>query len=122
MFAPSSSGMYRLRISDIVSVNETHDYLPEKYILYQNYPNPFNPITKIRFNLSKNSFVILIVYDMLGRKVRNLVERQLNAGYHTADFDGNDLSSGIYFYEIVIKDILTGNIELKESKRMVLLK
>ena len=110
VFAPSSSGMYRLRISDIVGINETSDNLPEKYILYQNYPNPFNPVTKLRFNLSTNSFVKLNVYDVLGRKVRNLIENQMNAGSHTIEFDGKDLSSGIYFYEIEVKDMLTVNI------------
>ncbi|MBS1514379.1 MAG: T9SS type A sorting domain-containing protein [Bacteroidetes bacterium] len=88
---------------------------PEKYELGQNYPNPFNPKTEINFSLPKSSFVTLKIYDMLGREVQTLVSEFKNAGTYTADFDGANYASGIYFYELTSQDF-TG------KKKMVLLK
>jgi hypothetical protein len=74
--------------------------VPNKYSLKQNYPNPFNPVTKINFALPKQGFVTLKVYDMIGREVRTLVNETKSAGNFTVDFNGSDLSSGIYFYKL----------------------
>jgi hypothetical protein len=74
--------------------------LPGYVALNQNYPNPFNPSTTIRFELAKTSHVSLSVYDMLGRQVSVLVNERQQAGYHEVKFDGNGLSSGVYFYRI----------------------
>ncbi len=96
------------------------DGLPETYSLSQNYPNPFNPTTTIRFSLPVGGEVRLDVYNVLGQRVRTLVDKFLPAGEHEAVFDGkNDsggqVATGVYFYRIVTKDFT-------ESKKMVLIK
>ena len=79
--------------------------LPVVFALHQNYPNPFNPSTKIRFDIPDQSFVRLAVYDILGRQVRLLVERDHDPGFYEVLWDGRDeygreMSSGVYFYQI----------------------
>ncbi|OGU63114.1 MAG: hypothetical protein A2V66_04830 [Ignavibacteria bacterium RBG_13_36_8] len=68
--------------------------------MHQNYPNPFNPSTTIRYGLPKDSQVKVIVYDMLGQKVAELVDQYQDAGYHEVSFEASDLNSGIYLYKI----------------------
>jgi hypothetical protein len=89
--------------------------VPGTYALYQNFPNPFNPATKIRFDLPKSSYTLLVVYDMLGREVQTLVNQSLNAGTFDVDFDGSNYSSGIYFYRISAG-------EFTDVKKMILVK
>jgi hypothetical protein len=79
--------------------------LPKEFDLRQNYPNPFNPTTVIQYALPKASFVKIQIYNILGQNVRDLVDEQQNSGYKTIqwngkDDDGNEVSSGIYFYRI----------------------
>lgn len=69
----------------------------DDYKLYQNYPNPFNPITTIRYDLKENSFVKLIVYDILGNEVTTLVNDYQQEGTYSIKLDGSNLSSGILF-------------------------
>ena len=85
-----------------------------------NYPNPFNPITKLRYTIPKNGLVSIIIYDMLGRQVKTLVNQTQNAGYASVIWDatndyGKPVSAGIYLYQIQ-----TG--EYIQTKKMVLLK
>jgi xylan 1,4-beta-xylosidase len=89
--------------------------LPVAYSLSRNYPNPFNPVTAIDFALPVESYVQLKVYDIMGREVKSLVEKQMPAGRYTAQFDARELSSGIYFYRITAGDFT-------RSYKMVLLK
>ncbi len=77
-----------------------NDNMPTTYSLSQNYPNPFNPSTTINFALPKSGNVTLNVYDVLGRLVKTLVSGDLNAGYHTINFNADNLASGVYFYRI----------------------
>jgi hypothetical protein len=72
--------------------------------LIQNYPNPFNPVTKINFDVpvchsgeGRNPVVKLVVYDMLGREMETLVNQKMNAGSYSVDFNGTNLSGGVYF-------------------------
>jgi subtilisin family serine protease len=74
-------------------------------LLGKNYPNPFNPETKIEFNLQKEAFIALEIYNVKGQKVKTLVNDIKNAGYHTVVWNGKDnadkpVSSGIYFYKL----------------------
>ena len=85
------------------------------YLLTQNYPNPFNPVTKIIYSLPKQDFVTLKVYDMLGKVIATLVNEEKSAGIYEVEFDGSNLSSGVYFYEIQ-----AGNFF--ETKKLMLLK
>lgn len=101
-------------------VGENQDGLPNQFELGQNYPNPFNPETTITFSLPKSEVVRLSVYNVLGRKVRSLVDRRLPAGQHAVTFDGrsdrgDQLSSGVYYYSLTAG-------EYKDSSKMLLLK
>ncbi|UCB53136.1 MAG: SBBP repeat-containing protein [Candidatus Zixiibacteriota bacterium] len=93
---------------------------PSQFDLSQNYPNPFNPATKIEFTLAKSGFVTLQIYDTLGRKVRTLVSEELSSGYKSVIWDGKnddgeDVASGVYFYQLKVGDF-------SEPKKMLLLK
>ena len=74
--------------------------LPKTFALEQNYPNPFNPVTTIRYQIPQAEKVTLILYDILGRQVRELVNENQAAGFYTVRFDASGLSSGIYFYQL----------------------
>jgi len=94
--------------------------LPGQFVLYQNYPNPFNPITKIKYELFQSSQVTLVIYDMLGKTVKTLVNRKQGPGVKTVNWDatnnnGNLVSAGVYFYKLKAGNFI-------ETKEMVLLK
>lgn len=72
----------------------------QSFSLEQNHPNPFNPATKISFSLPEATTVKLIVFDVNGREVAQLLNEFLNAGQHSVTFDASNLSSGVYFYRI----------------------
>ncbi len=78
--------------------------LPKTFALYQNYPNPFNPTTMIRYDLPADAHVVMKVYDLLGRPVQTLVDREETAGYKSIPFDGSGLSTGIYLYRLTAGD------------------
>jgi len=87
--------------------------LPLSYQLDQNYPNPFNPTTTIRFTLPLNTQVRMVIYDLLGRELFELVNERMNAGQHTVVFDASSLPSGQYIYQLITDDkILTRKLVL----------
>ena len=95
----------------------TGSEIPGDYILEQNYPNPFNPSTTIKFALPQISSVSLKVYDISGREVASLFNNEmLNAGTFEHRFDGSSLSSGVYFYSLVVDNKVAG------TKKMLLIK
>ncbi|MCP5061837.1 MAG: T9SS type A sorting domain-containing protein [Ignavibacteriae bacterium] len=101
-----------------VSVKENNVSITE-FSLSQNYPNPFNPNTVIKYSIPKieklrASFVQLRVYDILGRKVVTLINEKQKAGKYHLTFDANNLSSGIYFYQLKVESFI-------ETKKMILL-
>jgi hypothetical protein len=81
--------------NESVSVN-----IPTEYGLDQNYPNPFNPSTRINYQLPENSFVSVKVYDILGNLIATLVDEEVEAGFHSVNWNAGNLSSGVYFYTI----------------------
>lgn len=83
-----------------VGVTGNNIITPEKFSLEQNYPNPFNPTTQINYNIAKAGFVKISVFDILGREVKVLVNEMKTPGFYSVDFDGTNLSSGMYFYKI----------------------
>ena len=83
--------------------------------LEQNYPNPFNPATQIEYNIAKDDFVSLTVYDALGRIVKTLVCKDQKAGKYSVTLNAEDLTSGIYFYRITAG-------EFTDTKKLILLK
>ena len=74
--------------------------LPTHFSLAQNYPNPFNPSTTIRYALPNRSHVTLTVFNTLGQKVAELVNNDVDAGYHDIQFNASNLATGVYFYRI----------------------
>jgi len=78
--------------------------LPTHYELLQNFPNPFNPTTEIGYLLPSPCRASLDIYDLLGRKVVNLINEQQNAGYHQATFDARKFASGMYVYRLIATD------------------
>ena len=74
--------------------------LPISYSLSQNYPNPFNPTTLINYSLPKSGFAQLKVYDMLGREVATLVNKEQSTGNYKIELNASHLTSGIYFYRL----------------------
>ena len=101
---------YRL-LSDIYKPDSTTNVIqeipesPENYFLYQNYPNPFNPATTIRFSIPKRSLVSLTVYNMLGKEITTLLEKELSPGNYTINWEARDsnglpLPSGVYLIRL----------------------
>ncbi len=101
--------------SVIVGVIDNSFFLPDKITLMQNYPNPFNSGTTIKFIIVESMEVKLSIYDLLGREVQTLIDEFRPAGVHTATFDASDLSSGVYFYRLQVREAV-------EAKPMVLLR
>ena len=108
-FSPSTTGF-----------KDSH--FPFEYKLEQNYPNPFNPETVIRFQLPANSNVLLKVYDILGREVATLVNKEFTAGKYEVKFNASDFSSGIYFYQLRAVSSTNSGRNFVLSKKMILLK
>ncbi len=99
--------------------SNVNSLIPKTYELYQNYPNPFNPSTKIAFDLPQDAKVKLVIYDILGRQIKTLVDNELRtAGKYTIEFNGSHLASGIYFYRLQVE----GGKKFTAVKKMVLIK
>ncbi len=105
----------KMDIQDQVVFVENESEYPDDFVLYQNYPNPFNPSTKINLLLTKDNFVKLEIFDVLGNKVYTLVNEYLKSGDYTYNFHPNKLSSGIYYYTLSAGDRVI-------SKKMIFLK
>ena len=97
--------------SDIVEV----EFVPTEFVLFQNYPNPFNPTTKIKYSIPKESNVTIKVFDILGEEVMTLVNEKQEAGSYDVDFDGSNLVSGIYIYQMQAG-------EFSNTKKMLIIK
>ena len=89
--------------------------VPFEYALYQNYPNPFNPVTKISFDIPEKSEVTLKLYNVLGELVAFPLNDVRSAGKYSVEFEGKNLPSGVYYYELRAGDFV-------ETKKMVLVK
>ena len=100
---------------EITSIVEQPGAIPGSYLLAQNYPNPFNPTTTINFGIPTSEYVTLIVYNVVGQRVAELVSDELNAGEYSVTFDGTNLPSGVYFYSISAGSF-------KSTKQMMLVK
>ncbi len=101
-------------------VKDDNTVIPAKFVLFPNYPNPFNPTTTIKFGIPKAGQVELVVYDLLGRKVKTLLNENTHVGYHSVVWDGtndygNKVSTGIYFYRLKAGS-------LQQTQKMILLK
>jgi len=102
-FNSRTGGLVIYNENQITGLQDIEEY-PSDFRLSQNYPNPFNPSTTIRFSIPEASNVSLKVFNLLGQEIKTLVNGQLSAGSYNVNFDGDDLSSGIYFYRIVAEN------------------
>lgn len=93
---------------------------PTQYSIDQNYPNPFNPTTKINFTLPVDGKVRLSVFNLLGQSVAELINDDLTAGQHSAEFDASSLTSGMYIYTISING--SDGTTFSTTRKMVLIK
>ena len=94
---------------------ENQNIFPEEFNLSQNFPNPFNPVTKIKFTIAEEGLVTLKVYNLLGQQIATLLNNELKSGAYNVDFNGTNLSSGVYFYTIRTNSY-------SATKKMILLK
>ena len=99
----------------LISVNETGTETVKDFKLFQNYPNPFNPVTRIKYQISRKSAVLLQIFDSLGNKIETLVNEIQPEGEYEKEFSANGLASGIYYFKITVNN--TG-----ETKSMILIK
>jgi len=106
-----------------VSVDDDNLSIPDEFVLYQNYPNPFNPITKIKFQIPivetghtpSLRHATLKIYDILGREITTIINKELAPGSYEVEFNGNGLASGIYFYRLDAGSFV-------QTKKMILLR
>jgi hypothetical protein len=112
-----------IKYHEPIGIKQISSEIPDKFNLSQNYPNPFNPSTKIKFDIPnfplmkgvRGMSVRLTIYDLLGREVATLVNRQLQPGTYEVEWDGTNYPSGVYFYKLSAGDYI-------ETKKMVLVK
>lgn len=101
--------------SSTIGISQISSETPDGFALSQNFPNPFNPVTKIQYDVKENSFVSLKVFDILGREISTLVNQKQSPGKYEVSFDGNNFSSGVYFYRLQ-----AGNFS--DTKKLILQK
>jgi hypothetical protein len=100
------SEVFKFSTSSLTSISIPNGSFPEKFALYNNYPNPFNPSTTISFEIplsrgvseGRGVLTSLIVYDLLGREVKTLINQNLQPGKYSVSFDAGSLATGVYFY------------------------
>lgn len=99
-----------------VEINDLHlADIPHTFKLEQNYPNPFNPITTIKFEIPETGYVSLKIYDLLGKEISTLINELKMPGIYEVKFDGTNLASGIYFYQLKSGDFV-------QTKKLILMK
>ena len=121
LIEPENASLFITNVEcDPLSLTDINSSVPNDFRIQQNYPNPFNPITSLRYDLPENGHVNIIIYDMLGREVKTLINQTQDAGYRSIIWDatndyGKPVSAGIYLYQIQAGEYIS-------TKKMVLLK
>jgi hypothetical protein len=118
----SSLGTYALFTakSSVGVEDEPEDNLPSRFELSQNYPNPFNPVTTIEYRIMSRRHVTIEIFNVLGQKVRTLVDETTSAGSYRIEWNGSDdagrqVSTGVYLYRFRAGDVV-------QTKKMLLLR
>ena len=109
------NSVWKRPIAEILTDVKDQKQIPDEFNLFQNYPNPFNPSTTIAYSVLKSGFVVLKVYNIMGKELETLVNEQKGAGNYEVKFDAGNLASGVYFYQLK-----SGN--LVSTRKLVLLK
>ena len=115
------------RFSTSINESDFEGTVPDKFKLYDNFPNPFNPSTTISYDLKQWSLVKIDIYDLLGRNVLSIGETIKPPGQHSFQFYGTDqigqkLSSGIYFYNLTVKEPMSKKEVFSGTKKMMIVK
>ncbi|MBE2226787.1 MAG: T9SS type A sorting domain-containing protein [Ignavibacteria bacterium] len=107
----------------ILGINQVSSEIPSDYMLYQNYPNPFNPVTNIKYSVKREtsklqgqSSVKLMIFDIQGKLITELVNQKQNAGTYEVDWNASCFASGIYFYSLIVEGVI------HQTRRMALVK
>jgi hypothetical protein len=111
----AKGGLFFYENWDVFGIQQVGNEVPAEFNLHQNYPNPFNPVTKIKFDITKNSNVEIKIYDAVGKEIAVLVNMNLSAGRYEADWNASAYPSGVYFYKLAA-DSYT------DTKKMILIK
>jgi len=106
-------------VLETITVESQYSTTIESYNLSQNYPNPFNPSTTIGYELKDNARVNIVVYNALGQAVKTLVNENQNRGRYSVQFNAGGLSSGIYFYRMIVSG---NNVNYTDVRKMMLVK
>lgn len=116
-YAVSSDGSI-IRLDDTLGILtgiNSNNNIPHEFSLEQNYPNPFNPATQIEYNIARETFVRLSIYDALGRELKVLINENKKPGTYNLTFDAANISSGVLFYKLQAGDFT-------QTRKMILLK
>ena len=100
--------------------DDSNEELPKEFKLKGNYPNPFNPVTVIPFTLPMQADVLIEVFDISGRRVARITDRQYEAGHHQVSFDAGSLASGVYLIRAVMRSVEGGDHQF--TRKMALVK
>ncbi|MEE9554603.1 MAG: C25 family cysteine peptidase, partial [candidate division Zixibacteria bacterium] len=103
---PTVAVQCTLVVGEVVGIDGGVSGIPTAFNLDQNYPNPFNPTTTIGFSIPNDQRVTLKLYDLLGRTVATILDKEMQAGIHRVEYDGADLASGVYFYILETDDFV----------------
>ena len=90
----------KIATNTTVSIQQISNELPSEFSLEQNYPNPFNPMTNVKIQMPNSGFVKLAVFDITGKEVAVLINRELSTGTYKIYFDASNLATGVYFYRM----------------------
>ncbi len=108
-------------LSQLAKATEPESMLPTVFALHPNYPNPFNPSTQLKFDLPVGGNVSLVVYDVLGREITELVSGYREAGYLSATWNASDRASGVYFVRFNVTDA-EGKVKYSKVNKLLLMK
>ena len=124
-YSPNGVWMIRAQMDGANAVmgsdDDFNNQIPDQFTLSQNYPNPFNPMTRIQFGLSKKAKTRLEIFNILGESVQVVVNEHMDAGFYNYNISMNGLSSGMYFYRLVVVGE-NGQQLYNEMKKMILVR
>ncbi|HWA06579.1 MAG TPA: T9SS type A sorting domain-containing protein, partial [Ignavibacteria bacterium] len=107
---------YYVMCEDIpLAVEQIGTEIPNAYSLLQNYPNPFNPVTRINFTIPERTVALIKVYDVTGKLISELLNKELSAGTYSVSWDASSFSGGVYFYSLITS-------KFTQTKKMILVK
>jgi hypothetical protein len=115
MYAFRTDTMFNVPPIGVIGITQLGNLIPKSFKLYQNYPNPFNSSTIIEFDITKNDYYEMEIYNVLGQKIETVIKEYKTAGKYRLSLELNNLPSGVYFYEIQSGDF-------RDIKKMVLIK